>query len=306
MTLTRGSGTVTARRQAAVAVLVAAAIVIGLWSAPPTMTPASVTIDLQRLPVGAAAEVSWQARKAFAGVTARGELDRRRQGTGTVLALMGVSPDGKYEVKRENDRVVWVLRSDTGYPLFDLKVGTGSIRRAAWEPDGALVLDVWHGGKAAAVRCTLAPACERAGGSTTRQTPSRVTKVTLKASEELSSGVRLEPDRRDIEDTGDNSEQVVHRREPTRQVAQAEPPARQPLRTQPTADRRRERDWMSEAVEQYLRAHSGQFSYDFDGDDRSVEERDSSERDGEFEGWPRDVDGDGDDWRDGYYGDHHR
>jgi hypothetical protein len=266
------------------------------------MTPASVTIDLQRLPVGAAAEVSWQARKAFAGVTAKGELDRRRQGTGTVLALMGVSPGGKYEVKRENDRVVWVLRSDTGYPLFDLKVGTGSIRRAAWEPDGALVLDVWHGGQAAAVRCTLAPACERAGGSTTRQTPSRVTKVTLKASEELTSGVRLEPADRD---TGDDSDRVVvPRREPTRQVAPADPPARQPLRTQPTADRRRERDWMSDAVEQYLRAHSGQFSYDFDGVGRSVEERDSSERDGEFEGWPRDVDGD--DWRHGFYGDHRR
>jgi hypothetical protein len=304
MTLTRGTERVTARRQAAVAVLVAAAIVIGLWSGPPTITPSSVTIDLQRLPVGEAAEVSWQARKVFAGVSARGELDRRRQASGTAMALVGVSPDGKYEVARQSDRVVWVLRSDTGYPLFDLNVGTGSIRRAAWEPDGELVLDVWHGGQAAAVRCTLAPACERAGGSTTRQTPSRVTKVTLKASEELSSGVRLEPIDRE---TGDDSDRVIHRRERTRQVAQADPPARQPLRTQPTADRRREHDWMSEAVEQYLRSHSGQVSYDFDsvgGGDRSVEERDSSERDGEFESWPRDVDGD--DWRDGFYDGHHR
>ncbi|GAB3414926.1 WD40 repeat domain-containing protein [Flindersiella endophytica] len=303
------------RRQAAVAVLVAAAIVIGLWSAPPTTTPASVTIDLQRLPVGAATDVSWQARKAFAGVAARGELDRRRQEPDQVMALVGVSPDGKYELARQDDRVVWVLRADTGYPLFDLVAGTGSIRRVAWEPDGNLVLDIWHSGQAASVRCTLARTCERAGGSTTRKTPPRVTKVMLKTSTELTSGVHLAPEQNDVKK---NDDRITRRPERTQQISQTDPPADHQRRpTTPAAtDQRRARDWMSAAVEQYLRAHADQYSYDFGGvdDGRSGEEyesseRDSSERDGEYDGWSRDSDDhDWDyDWDSGYsYGDHHR
>ena len=82
---------------------------------------------------------------------------------------LGFSPDGKYIWARDTrtDQAVpammFLVDASTGERLLHIRT-FGTLRRASWEPDGSVLMDVWNNGKVALVRCGLEPGsdCELA------------------------------------------------------------------------------------------------------------------------------------------------
>lgn len=107
-----------------------------------------------------------EGRPCTTTVAFTGLLEYEDQWSSCELYPISFSPDGRYAVAVDS-------RTDGLGPGELIIVDTATGRRrmvldvevtqqVAWEPNGRLLFDAWHGTKVALVRCTVAGACERA------------------------------------------------------------------------------------------------------------------------------------------------